>query len=115
MTTLRKLPMKAPITKPITQVSSGNIPYKAERLPGPRGRYPENRPGRPRIIFAGGPESKSGQTYSSPPPAERLSMTLTSGRNIAMTMKPTTKPRKTMRIGSKAAVSEARVASTSDS
>jgi hypothetical protein len=53
--------------------------------------------------------------FSSLAPEDRLEITLTSGKNIEMTMKPTTNPRPTIMIGSKAAVKEASVASTSAS
>jgi hypothetical protein len=70
---------------------------------------------KPRPRKRTGHSNLSGYFVSSLAPEDRLEITLTNGKNIEMTMKPTTNPRPTIMIGSKAAVNEASVASTSAS
>lgn len=111
MTTLRKLPKDAPIASPSTQLHSGNTP-SPPYLPLARslGKPCFEESGRG---FLSEPPTQS-PVYDEPP-AVNSEMIDANGRNIEMTMKPTMTPIMTIMIGSSAAVSEASVASISDS
>lgn len=113
MTTFKKLPTDAPISSPRTQVQSGKMP-RSPSADSPIGRRLLGRVAAERIEFGG--HADAAKPYAPPPsPADRDSMTFANGKNIEMTMNPTMNPSMTIMIGSRAAVSEASVASISAS
>src|SRR5687768_5360493 len=105
---LRKLPTQAPITKPRIQLQLGNTRGVLHLRTHHTGNCSSRRPPResgPSTGEVDGPRVIAPSLYSSPPPEDSFEITSTSGKKHATTMKPTTKPRLTIMIGSMAAVS----------
>lgn len=109
----RKLPMKAPRTKPINEVQVG----KSDGMVGYDKKIKKlfNRPflWRNRWSQSDSTDSNFRSYLSSASPEDSFEITSTSGRKHETTMNPTMNPRPTIMIGSMAAVNEASVASTS--